>query len=81
MDTATSDIDLLIVADGVTLEEIYLALEPAEADLELKINPTPTLYTPQEFAVRKTARNPFLSRVLSGEPLVLMGNKKVSASW
>ena len=73
MDTATSDIDLLIVADAVTLEEIYSALAPAEADLERKINPT--LYTPQEFAVRKAASNSFLSRVLSGEHLVLMGNE------
>jgi predicted nucleotidyltransferase len=70
-DTTTSDIDVLIVADGVTLEDVYSALAPAEADLERKISPI--LYTPQEFADRKSADNPFLSRVLSGEHLVLMG--------
>ncbi|MEN8108967.1 MAG: nucleotidyltransferase domain-containing protein [Pseudomonadota bacterium] len=73
MDTATSDIDILIVADGVTLEDIYSALALVEADLDRKISPT--LYTPLEFAERKASNNPFLTRVLSGEHLVLMGNE------
>lgn len=72
-DTATSDIDILIVADGVILEDIYSALAPVEADLDRKISPT--LYTPKEFADRKASGNPFLSRVLSGEHLVLIGKE------
>ena len=72
-DTATSDIDILIVADGVTLEDIYSALAPVEADLTRKISPT--LYTPREFGDRKASNNPFLIRVLSGEHLILMGNE------
>lgn len=72
-DTAASDIDLLIVADGVTLEEVYRVLAPVEEKLGRKINPT--LYTPGEFEKRKTAGNPFLSRVLSDEHLVLMGEE------
>lgn len=72
-DTAASDIDLLIVADGVTLEEIYRVLAPVEEKLGRKINPT--LYTPEEFEDRKAVGNPFLSRVLSGEHLVLIGGE------
>lgn len=72
-DTATSDIDILIVADEVTLEDIYTALAQVEADLDRKISPT--LYTPREFADRKASNNPFLNRVLSGEYLVLMGSE------
>ena len=71
-DTAASDIDLLIVADGVTLEEIYSALAPVEADLARKISPT--LYTPKEFEDRKASNNSFLTRVLSSEHLFLMGD-------
>ena len=71
-DTATSDIDLLIVADGITLEDIYSTLAPVEVDLDRKISPT--LYTPREFVDRKTSGNPFLTRVLTGEHLVLIGN-------
>lgn len=72
MDTATSDIDILIVADGVTLEDIYAALAPVEADLHRKISTT--LFTPKEFVERKASGNSFLSRVLAGEHLVLIGN-------
>ena len=72
-DTASSDIDLLVVADQVTLEDIYSALAPVEADLDRRINPT--LYTSREFADRKAAGNAFLTRVLAGEHLVLIGGE------
>jgi len=72
-DTATSDIDILIVADGVTLEDVYSTLAPVEAKLDRKISPT--LYTSREFADRKASKNPFLTRVLTGEHLVLMDNE------
>lgn len=72
-DTATSDIDILIVADGIMLEEIYSVLVSVETDLDRKINPT--LYTLREFADRKASSTPFLTRVLSGEHLILIGNE------
>ena len=49
-DTASSDIDLLIVADDLTLEDVYSALIPVEAELDRRIHPT--LYTSREFAQR-----------------------------
>lgn len=73
MDTATSDIDILIVAEGITLEDIYSAMSPVEVDLDRKVSPT--LYTPKEFTDRKAVGNPFLTRVLSGERLVLIGKE------
>jgi len=69
-DTTESDIDLLIVADGVTLEEVYSALATVESALDRKINPT--LYTSREFEARKTSGNTFVARVLAGEHLVLI---------
>ena len=77
-DTATSDIDVLIVAEGVMLEDIYAALSPVERRLDRKISPT--LYTPLEFAERKASINPFLHRVLSERHLVLMGNDESPAA-
>lgn len=71
-DTATSDIDLLVVADDLTLEALYTALAPVEASLDREISPV--LYTPQEFATRRAAGNPFLTRVLEGEHLILVGD-------
>ena len=70
-DRAASDIDLLVVADKLTLEEMYAALAPVEARLDRRINPA--LYTSNEFAARKAAGNAFLTRVLAGEHLVLIG--------
>jgi predicted nucleotidyltransferase len=71
-DTASSDIDLLVVADDLTLEALYLALAPVEASLDRKISPT--LYTRKEYDDRLAAGNPFLTRVLEGEHLILLGN-------
>ena len=72
-DTATSDIDLLVVADRVTFEDIYSVLAPVEVALDRRINPA--LYTPRDFADRKAAGNAFLTRVLAGEHLVLIGGE------
>ena len=72
-DTAGSDVDLLVVADGVMLEEVYAALSPVEASLARRVSPA--LYTPQEFNERRAAGNPFLTNVLAGEHIVLIGGE------
>jgi len=68
---ASSDIDLLLVSDTLTLEEVYRLLAEAEQALGRKIHPT--LYTPEEFNQRRRDGNPFLKRVLAGDPMVLIG--------
>ena len=69
-DTAASDIDLLVVADELTLEELYSALAPVEAALDRRISPT--LYTAAEYEARKARGNGFLTRVLAGEHVMLI---------
>ena len=71
-DTATSDVDLLVVSDELTLEELYASLAPAEKSLARKINPT--LYTSREFERRRRNGNAFLKRVLAGKHIVLIGD-------
>ena len=71
-DTSASDIDLLIVADNLTLEDVYLALSSAEEKLDRKVNPT--LYTQQEFVHRRESGNAFLKRVLDGPVILLSGS-------
>lgn len=73
-DTATSDIDVLIVGEGLPLSEVIAALLPLERKLGRKINPT--CYTAKEFARRRADRDSFVNRVLAqpnrpliGEPL------------
>ena len=70
-DTASSDIDLLVVCDDLTLEQLYAALAPAEEKLARKVSPT--LYTSREFNRRKKTSSAFLRRVLAGEHVVLLG--------
>ncbi len=72
-DTASSDIDLLVVADELALEKLYAVLAPVETLLDRKINPT--LYTSKEFKKRRNARHPFLTRVLEGKRMVLLGDE------
>jgi predicted nucleotidyltransferase len=69
---ADSDVDILIVADGLTLEEVYRRLDRTEKRLRRKVNPT--LYTRDEFRRRKRAKNAFLENVLSGKHIVLSGD-------
>ena len=70
---AVSDVDLLIVADALTLEEVYAVLAPVEKVLDRRINPT--LYTSKEFGQRRKAKNPFLTRVLDGQTITLLGSR------
>ena len=71
-DTSASDIDLLVVADDLTLENVYAALSTAEQVLDRKVNPT--LYTSEEFNRRRARSNAFLNRVLDGPVIILSGS-------
>jgi predicted nucleotidyltransferase len=73
--TADSDVDLLVVANDLTLEELYSALSEAEQRLSRKIHPT--VYTEHEFEKRLRARNSFLTRMLSGTYITLIGDPRV----
>jgi predicted nucleotidyltransferase len=72
IDTSESDVDLLIVADELTLEEVYTALSTAEQVLDRKVNPT--LYTSEEFNRRRARGHSFLKRVLEGPVIILSGS-------
>lgn len=70
-DKATSDIDLLIVGQDLMLEEVYAALAAAEKELGRSIHPT--LYSPEELETKLSQGNSFLTKVLGGETLLLIG--------
>lgn len=74
-DTATSDIDLLVVSDDLSLAELYAALSATETSLGRKINPT--LYTSTEFEKRIHSKNFFIKKILESEYIILVGDKNV----
>jgi predicted nucleotidyltransferase len=71
-DTASSDIDVMLVGNDLSLSQVLAALEPAEAQLGRKINPS--CYSPQEFARRRAEPDSFINRVLSQPTLSLIGD-------
>lgn len=74
---AGSDIDVMIVSNALTLGDVLAVLQPLEAQLGRKINPT--LYTQEEFTHRVKTKNPFLSKVLAGKLIPLIGNPDVAS--
>lgn len=72
-DTARSDFDILLVSDTLTLEAVYDALTSAEKQLGRPVSPT--LYTQAEFRKRLAQRNPFLTKLLAGKTIALIGDK------
>jgi predicted nucleotidyltransferase len=71
-DTAHSDVDVMLVGDGFLLSQVLACLEPVEAQLGRKVNPT--CYTPQEFARRRAEPDSFVNRVLAQPLLALIGD-------
>lgn len=76
-DTMASDIDVLCVSDDLTLEEVYAALAPAERRLGRRVSPT--LYTSGEFRRARRDRDAFLTKVLAGKHIVLIGTEDAIA--
>jgi predicted nucleotidyltransferase/predicted transcriptional regulator len=70
-ETASSDVDVLLVSDTLTLETVYGMLRHAEQVIGRTINPT--LYTLADFNKRRSSGNSFLKRVLASETIVLFG--------
>lgn len=70
-DTATSDVDVLLVGKDLLLSEILKVLLPVESQLGRTINPT--LFTPAEFKRRRGQKGSFLNRVLAQPVLPLIG--------
>ncbi len=71
-DTASSDIDIMLVGNNSLLSRVFSYLEPAEAQLGRKTNPT--CYSEQEFERRKAESGSFVNSVLSQSILSLLRN-------
>ena len=72
-DTANtlSDIDLMLIGEGLHYSDVMERLMPMEEQLGRPINPT--LYTPQDWGAKLAAQNSFVLRVVQQEKIVLLG--------
>jgi len=73
LDTATSDIDVLVVSDRVSYSELFALLEAVAAKLGRKI--ATTIYSADEFRARVKSRNSFMIRILEQPKLWLIGGE------
>lgn len=72
LDTAASDIDVMVVCQDLTLREILEHVLPIEELLNRKVNPT--CYTAKEFRKRLGDPDSFVNRVLAQRIIRLIGD-------
>lgn len=72
-DTASSDIDVLVVSDDITYSDLFNSFSTAEETLGRKVNPT--LYGTAEFDRKVRSDNHFVIRVLAQPKIFLKGTE------
>jgi len=72
-DRAASDLDLLVVSNGVSYPEIYETLQAAERVLARPVNPT--VLTREEWRKRRAGRDSFVRRIAAQPRLLLIGSE------
>jgi predicted nucleotidyltransferase len=72
-DTATSDIDVMLVSDTLTYGDVFSALEAVSDQLGRPINPT--ILSGEDLARRLKEDNAFTSRVISQPKIWLIGGE------
>jgi predicted nucleotidyltransferase len=72
-DTASSDIDLMIISDTLGYGDLYGVIESVTTRLGRPLNPT--IYTRKEFSKRVKEENVFITRVLVQPKIWLIGGE------
>jgi predicted nucleotidyltransferase len=72
-DTARSDIDVMIIADGLAYAEVFSALQKAEKHLARPVNPN--LMAVGDWVRKAKNKSSFVSRIFNQPKLFLFGNK------
>jgi predicted nucleotidyltransferase len=73
-DTASSDVDVMIVSDTLGYADVFSALESTTGRLGRKVNPT--LYSRAELAKRIKQNSAFTTRVLTQDKIWLIGSQE-----
>jgi predicted nucleotidyltransferase len=72
-DTSESDIDLLVLSDGLTYSELFTTLQGAEKKLGRKISPN--LMTPADWKRKIRNRNSFVNKLAEQPKLFVLGSE------
>ena len=74
VDSASSDIDVLIVSDTLSYAELFTPLETASQRLGRPVNPT--LYSRDDMTARITRKNAFISKIFAQPKLWIIGSER-----
>jgi predicted nucleotidyltransferase len=74
VDSASSDIDVLIVSDTLSYAELFTLLETATQRLGRPVNPT--LYSSNEMTARLGKKNAFITKVFAQDKLWIIGSER-----
>lgn len=72
-DTSGSDIDLMVIADKLNYSDLLRALEDTVLAINRPVNPT--IFSAEEFALRRRKRDSFVYRVLEQPRIWLIGGE------
>lgn len=72
-DRAASDIDLMVIGEGVTYADLFGELEAASTRLGRQVNPT--VYSRQELSQRVAEGNAFVTRLLAQPRIWIIGGE------
>jgi predicted nucleotidyltransferase len=72
-DSASSDIDLMVLSDALSYGDLFAAMEETSQRLGRSVNPT--ILTSKELAKKLKSDNAFVTRVLSQPKIWLMGDE------
>lgn len=70
-DTASSDIDLMVISDELSYGELFMALEEVSNILGRPVNPT--ILSREEFRQRIAKQESFLTRVIEQPKIWIVG--------
>jgi predicted nucleotidyltransferase len=73
-ETSASDIDLMIIADDISLEMTVSALADSQAELGRELNPS--VYSTEDFCRKLAQGHHFLNTVLNGPKLFIIGDQR-----
>ncbi|WP_211343361.1 nucleotidyltransferase domain-containing protein [Lampropedia puyangensis] len=77
-DTASSDIDLMLLADDLTYGDVFEALEPLSAQWGRTINPS--IYTPTDWRDRLAQHDAFASKVWAQPKIWVLGENSFQST-
>ncbi|MGA2270963.1 MAG: nucleotidyltransferase domain-containing protein [Bryobacteraceae bacterium] len=72
-ETAASDVDVMVVGERISLQDVVSALTEAQRELRREVNPS--VYRSEEFCRKLAGGHHFLSSVVAGPKVFLIGDE------